>query len=132
MSDLALTYDPTAAAADRCVVDGDLAMDDGLSSLVLMSLLTDARATPQDVDPGKTDLRGCWGDALSDRPLGGRFWSLGRAKATDENIRRARDFVREALAWLMIDGIAGQLDVDVLRIDGDGLGAGPQWQAGDV
>lgn len=123
MSDLALAYDHRERAADLCIVDGDIALDPGLASLVLMSLLTDARAQPQDVDAGEDDLRGWWGDALSDRPLGGRMWTLGRAKATAENVRRARDFAREALVWLIADGIAGRIEVEATVTPGDGSGA---------
>ena len=90
MTDLALAYDPATHTADLCIADGDLVLDDGLSSLVLMSLLTDARAAPEDVDPGEQDLRGWWGDAFSERALGGRLWTLGRALATDANARRPR------------------------------------------
>ena len=85
--------------------------------------MTSLQVNRQDVDPGESDLRGWWGDTLANRPLGGRLWTLGRAKATDENIRRARDFAMEALAWLMSDGIAGALNVAAVRIDGDGSGA---------
>lgn len=122
MSDLALAYDPLAEAADLCVADGDLVLDDGLGSLVLMSLLTDARAAPVEA-PGETDLRGWWGDALSDRPLGGKLWTLSRAKTTAENTRRAVDFARGALVWLVEDGIAASVDVEAQRIDGAGSGA---------
>ncbi|MEM7025585.1 MAG: phage GP46 family protein [Pseudomonadota bacterium] len=123
MTDLALAYDPATHTADLCIADGDLVLDDGLSSLVLMSLLTDARAAPEDVDAGEQDLRGWWGDAFSERALGGRLWTLGRALATDETARRARDFALEALAWLMVDGIAAAVNVEATRTDGDGSGA---------
>lgn len=123
MADLALAYDARERVADLCIADGDLVLDRGLSSLVLMSLLTDARAQPADVDPGEDDLRGWWGDALSGRALGGRMWTLGRAKATAENVRRARDFAREALAWLTADGIAGRVEVEATVTPGAGSGA---------
>lgn len=123
MTDLALALDPVSLSADLCIADGDLVLDEGLASLALMSLLTDARARPRDVDLAETDLRGWWGDALSDRPLGGRLWTLGRAKATEENRRRAADFAREALAWMVTDGIARAVDITASRSDGDGSGA---------
>lgn len=128
MTDLALVYDPDAHAADLSVVDGDLALDGGLGSLGLAQLLTDARATPGDlafggIDPRETDLRGWWGDALSDGPMGSKLWTLARVKATDEARRRARDFARAALAWWIGDGIAAAIDVTATREDGVGSGA---------
>ncbi|MEM1299395.1 MAG: phage GP46 family protein [Pseudomonadota bacterium] len=123
MTDLALALDPVSLSADLCLANGDLVLDDGLASLALMSLLTDARAQPRDVEAGETDLRGWWGDALSTSPLGGRLWTLARAKATEENRRRAADFAAEALAWMTRDGIATAIDVTATRSDGDGSGA---------
>lgn len=123
MSDLALTFDPIQQMGDLCLADGDLVLDEGLGSLALMSVMTDARARPGLLDPGEDDLRGWWGDALSPRPLGGLLWTLGRAKATDENRRRAQDFARAALRWMVDDGIAGRVDVVATRQDGVGSGA---------
>lgn len=122
MSDLALSYDPIAGHADLCVEDGDLVLDAGLGSLALMSLLTDARAEPEEA-PGESDLRGWWGDQLLERPLGGKLWLLGRAKTTPENQRRAQDYAEDALAWLVEDGVAGRVDVLAERLVGVGSGA---------
>ena len=123
MTDLALALDPQTFAGDLCLANGDLVLDEGLGSLVLMSLLTDARARAEDVDEREADLRGWWGDALEGRALGGRLWTLGRAKTTNENLQRARDFAAEALAWLMADGIATAVEIDATRTDQDGSGA---------
>lgn len=128
MTDLALAYDGEAHAADLCVANGDLALDGGLGSLALMSLLTDARATPSDLafgglDASDPDLRGWWADAISERPLGGRLWTLARVKTLDETRRRAADFARAALAWMVEDLIAASVDVTAARIDGDGSGS---------
>lgn len=123
MADLALSFDAGANAADLCIANGDLVLDDGLASLVLASLLTDARADPRDVEPGETDLRGWWGDALQDRPWGGLLWLLNRAKATAEVMRLARDYCAAALDWMIEDGIAASIDVTAERIDGVGDGA---------
>ncbi|MEM7746072.1 MAG: phage GP46 family protein [Pseudomonadota bacterium] len=123
MTDLALAFDPIDQSADLCIEDGDLALDRGLGSLALMSLLTDARALPSELDTPTGDLRGWWGDALEGRPLGGKLWTLARAKATEENRRRARDFAAGALNWMVQDGIAERLEVEATRIDGVGSGA---------
>lgn len=133
MSGLALAYDDAAFAADLCVRDGDLALDDGLASLALMSLLTDARAFAADLEFGglsrSDDPRGWWGDGLSTRPLGSRLWTLARVKTVEEARRRAGDFAAQALAWLVDDGIAASVEVTVTRKDGVGSGATLQIEA---
>lgn len=123
MTDLALTYDAEIQAWDLCIENGDLVLDEGLGSLAIASLMTDARAAPEDLDLGITDRRGWWGDAVEGEPTGSRLWTLSRAKTTPENERRARDFAIEALQWLIDDGIAASIDVTTARTDGDGSGA---------
>lgn len=123
MTDLALAFDGTTLRGDLCVVDGDLALDHGLGSLTIMSLITDARATAAEFPSGVNDLRGWWGDALSDRPLGSRLWTLAREKTTQGVTLRAADMAREALAWLPDDGIAEAVTVDATRTNGAGSGA---------
>lgn len=98
---------------------GGLATDAGLETAVIVSLFTDRRARPDDVPPGAADdRRGWWGDALpaaevpQDDRIGSRLWLLSREKIVPETIRRARDYCREALAWMIEDGLATAVDVD--------------------
>lgn len=123
MTDLTIAYDGAALAGDLCIVDGDLALDQGLGSLAVVSLLTDARATAAEAPDSIDDLRGWWGDALSDRPMGSRLWTLARAKTTPDIPRRAEDIAREALAWMKAEGISEGADVTATRINGAGSGA---------
>jgi phage gp46-like protein len=124
MADLALAYDPNIDAADLCIVDGDLALDDGLASLVLGSLLTDARADVREVELGEQDRRGWWGDALEERGVwGGKLWLLGRNKTTREVLRRAEDYAQGALSWMVTDGIVARFDISATRVDGEGSGS---------
>jgi phage gp46-like protein len=51
VSDIALTWDPTHAAADLAVVANDLAREDGLKAAVLLSLFLDRRAEDGDNVP---------------------------------------------------------------------------------
>jgi phage gp46-like protein len=105
--DIALAFDPNAKAFDLAVADGDLATDEGLETAVLLSLYTDRRALPEDELPNDgTDRRGWWCDAYSDRPHGSRLWLLSREKETDRVLRRAEEYAREALDWLVVAGIA--------------------------
>lgn len=124
MTDLALAFDPALDAADLCIANGDLALDDGLGSLVLSMLLTDARAEARALPKGDADRRGWWGDALEDgSPWGGLLWLLAREKTTADVLNRARDYAEAALQPLISDGIAASVEVAARREDRDGSGA---------
>ncbi len=98
-----------------------LVKEDGLNTAVLISLLTDRRAEPDDrlpTDDGRTsiigaDRRGWAGDALdTDYRIGSRLWLLVREKQTEETRRRAESYCREALQWMIDDGIASAIAID--------------------
>lgn len=115
--DIALKYDADAKVFDLAIVDGDLATDTSLETAVLLSLYTDRRALDEDVLPDEgSDRRGWWCDAYSDRPHGSRLWLLSREKELEEVLRRAEDYAREALAWVIKDGIASSVDVEAIHL----------------
>lgn len=115
--DIALSYDADAKVYDLTIVDGDLATDTSLETAVLLSLYTDRRALDEDVLPDEgSDRRGWWCDAYSNRPHGSRLWLLSREKELDEVLRRAEDYAREALAWVIKDGIASNVDVEAIHL----------------
>lgn len=118
------------AVLEPGVVDLDvgpdgLLKDTTLSTAVIVSLLTDRRAEPDDrlpVDTPRTgsigpDRRGWCGDALSepvgDR-IGSRLWLLVREKQTEETRRRAESYIREALQWLVTDKVVSAIDVTIV------------------
>ena len=127
MTDLALRWDPDRFAADLVLEGGALATDDGLRSAILISLFSDARAPDAaELPEAGGDRRGWWGDASSadtgnllvahDDPrnfIGGLLWLLGRSKVTQAVIQRARQHASEALDWILRDGIASSIDVEV-------------------
>jgi len=103
---------------DLVMAGGDLALDDGLNTAILVSLFTDRRAAAHDELPEPTESRrGWWGDGLNgdnDRGrdlIGSRLWLLVRRKQTPETRQLFEDFTREALAWLVTDGLAEKVDV---------------------
>lgn len=115
MPDIETIWSPAALRGDWAVTGGQLAAgaanDLGdLSTSVIISLFTDRQARPDDIIPdGTTDRRG-WPED-EDVPIGSRLWLLDRAKQTDETLRRAHDYIVEALQWLIDDGVAAAIDV---------------------
>ena len=111
--DIAIVWDSEGLSADwQRLPEGDLVMGPPLPTLVFVSLFTDARAGDDDrLPPGETDRRGWWGEQLDDRPLGSRLWLLRRARRLPETLRLAQDYCREALAWMIADGLAARITV---------------------
>lgn len=115
----------------RLIYDGkriDLALDgaalavgEDLKTAVLISLFTDRRAEDDDpipeTRPGESgDRRGWWGDdtlPVGNDRIGSRLWLLYREKQTTATLNRAREYVQEALAWLVEDGVASRVNVAV-------------------
>jgi phage gp46-like protein len=112
---LALAFDPDTLTCDLALGPGGLVQDNGLTSVVLASLLTDARAEPADPLPaGVTDRRGWVGDVIAVLPndrFGSKLWLLSREKQTEQTRRRAETYARDALAWLIADGAAQSVTV---------------------
>lgn len=109
MTDIALIWNPASDTADFGLSGFDLATDDGLRTAVIVSLGTDRRALPEDDVPAG-DPRGWWGDETGD-PIGSRLWVFRRAKATPATQRAIEQAAREALAWMLEDGVASSVDV---------------------
>ena len=104
--------------------DFDLAEDNGLRTALVVSLGTDRRALAGDILPDNTtDRRGWWADTYNERSgdlIGCRLWLLWREKILPETLRRAEDYAREGLQWLVEDKIAVRVDV-AAHADGDAL-----------
>lgn len=127
MTDIRISWDTDTGVprGDVALTTGDLATDDGLETAVLISLFTDRRALDSDELPaGSADLRGWWGDMAppveGDR-IGSRLWLLSREKRTADVLNRAREYTREALAWMLDDEVATRLEVDVEYLNTDWL-----------
>lgn len=113
MSDIALVWN--GIEADLAIEGGDLVLEEGLQTAAVISLFSDRRARPDDVLPADDgDRRGWVGDAwprVDGDQIGSRLWLLNREKDIPETLRRAREYARESLAWLIEDGIGASLDV---------------------
>jgi len=111
-SDIATIWDVANGRGDWAMDEADLAAGNDLPTALLISLFTDRSALPDDVIPdGTNDRRGWLGDLDEDYPIGSRLWLLDRAKQTDETLARAKEYMAEALQWMIDDGVAGSIDI---------------------
>lgn len=96
---------------------------ESLVRAVVISLFTWRRANPQDVVEGSR--MGYWGDAAeppaANDKIGSRLWLLSREKLIQSTFIRAREYAREALQWLLDDGVASRVEVTAERYGMDGL-----------
>lgn len=119
MADLALVWNAALGEADLALAGTDLAMDNGLETAVIVSLFTDAPADPgDDIPDGTGDRRGWWGDMPVDAAAqngttpdvtGSKLWLLARAVLNPETLARAEKYAKDALAWMIRDGVAGKV-----------------------
>lgn len=123
-ADLALRFDATKLACDLTIADGDLVVEASPLTPMLVSLLTDGRARPDDTLPSGVsplaapmswdERRGWVGDALdrAGRRIGNRLWLLDREHEDDDTRRRAEIYATEALSWAEIEyGITPEIEV---------------------
>ena len=99
----------------------DLESDAGLETAVIISLFTDRRARLDDPLPDfdNPDRRGWWGDLASPEvegdQIGSRLWLLNREKTLESVLVRAKEYVKEALQWMVEDGVAKDVEVESER-----------------
>lgn len=124
MGDFALLWDPLLGSADLLVdaVADDLESEEGLRTAVLLSLYTDRRANNDDTLPGDdSDRRGWLGDELMPDPddrIGSRLWLLERSKVTSDMRADAENYIREALQWMIDDGVVLEVGVTTELVSG--------------
>ncbi|MBO9647352.1 MAG: phage GP46 family protein [Variovorax sp.] len=124
MSDTTTVWVPELGRGDWVMDGADLKKGDDLITAVLISLFTDRVANSDDEIPdGTSDPRGWWGDAGERYPIGSRLWILSREKQTSEVAARAKDYIAEALQWLVDDLVVARFDIDTTWIARGQLGA---------
>jgi len=112
MTDIALILDNNSF--DIGSDNGDLIADKGLETAVTISLFTNRRVSDEELPDLETDKMGWWADSTLDQDqdqIGSRLWTLNRAKATSETLRRSEELCIEALAWMKDDGIADEIGI---------------------
>lgn len=135
MSDLSLTFDNYTKAGDLQFSGGDIALENPLKTAVLISLFSD-RVAPDQLSaddasvgvqlPGNalnsndSPRRGWWGDMFGDGNIGSRLWQLRRIIRANKSsvLLEVRAVIYEALDWIVHDGIADRIDVDVTWVAG--------------
>jgi len=121
-ADIRIVWDPPNFRGDWRMVGAVLETGHDLETAVLVSLFTWRTVDPDFATPSYVkDPQGWWADAYTGDPIGSRLWLLLRAKKTTETLRRAESYVREALQWLIDDGVAASVEVaaewqDVTRL----------------
>ena len=113
MADVRLVWQAGLGIGDLRVEGVDLERDDGLETAVLVSMFTDRRVSAEELPRGESDRRGWWGDVLADvdgDEIGSKIWLLERSKQSNEALVFAEEYTREALAWMIEDGIAVSVD----------------------
>ena len=115
--DIAIIWNGVEQTGDIQYKDGDLIREDGLTTAVLLSLFLDSRANDDSgiSDPDKK--RGWWGDlidpAFEGVGLGSNLWLLSREKVTKTTLNLTEQYIRDALAWMIADGVVTKIDVEV-------------------
>lgn len=108
LGDIRLTLDDWLRA-DATLVANDLETDEGLETALFVSLFVD-RYDETDEDP--TQRRGWWADGIdgTEDRIGSRLWLAEVAgKLTADLPDKLRTWTREALQWLLDDGVAREL-----------------------
>ncbi|ELM3734793.1 phage GP46 family protein [Edwardsiella piscicida] len=109
---IGLTWKNLLSRGDITIQHDGLSLDDGLVTLVLICLFTDARADVDDEIPdGSGDPRGWPGDTFSDSPWGSKLWLLEREKLTESVRQRVEDYARLSMQPLLRAGYARSADV---------------------
>jgi phage gp46-like protein len=117
---LSLTWDNTTGQADLALdANGFLDSASGFETAVTISLFTHARV--DDLDPTISGQKmGWWGDTYAEHEgdrIGSKLWTLRRAKVNPATLQSVKAFCLQALAWMVEDGIAKSVAVEVERLD---------------
>ncbi len=113
-ADVEIKFNPDTREGDITLGKGDLIRDNGLVTAVIISLFTDRRANDSD-NFDNDDQKGWWGDQVSEVEgdlIGSRLWLLNRSAARENVSILAKEYIFEALEWMIEDGVVAKIDVD--------------------
>ena len=114
--DILFGYDSIKGCSDVHLDIFDLKRDSGFETAVLISLFTDKRAEDSDKLPNnQIDRRGWW----ADNNLGSKLWLIEREKLLNEAKTKAEQYSKEALQWLIEEGIAETVLTEAVLVRGE-------------
>jgi phage gp46-like protein len=91
-----------------------LILDDGLENAILISLLTNKRASDTDELPDLlTDKQGWFGDELTEMQIGSKLWLLRRSKKDNVLFVLLKQYSEDALQWMITDKVIDSVAVNV-------------------
>lgn len=115
-------FDVGTDCPDLEIKDGGLRFDPGLVTAVMISLFTDRFANEEERPPTESDPRGWWGDVFSEPitdQIGSRIWTIERSKINEETAASLEEFSKEALDWMIEDGISDNIIATAVIVSGD-------------
>lgn len=110
MTDITTIWDVSQSSGDWQIGSGDLVSGSDLDTAIYISLFTDRLARTDD-DYDGNDRKGWWGDTDSDYQIGSRIWLLRRQKLTSSTATKAASYAKEALQWLIDDGVIASVTI---------------------
>lgn len=116
MADIRTFFDGEKLVGDYALDGTLLAADGDLETAVILCLFTDRRAEPDDtLSDVEPDKRGWFGDGVpvvEGDHIGSKLWLLARRKQTTETLNLAVEYCREALQWMIEDGVARAVEIE--------------------
>lgn len=113
VGDISTVWQTALGQGDWEMVGVLLRAGDDLDTALLISLFTDREAAADDEIPdGTNDRRGWWGDGGEPYKIGSRLWLLARAKLTMDAALKAKDYIAEALQWMLDDGVVAAINIE--------------------
>lgn len=100
-----------------------LALDPTLATMVACSLFCDALVDADEAQrAGTSTRRGYWADAYAATrgAWGSKLWRLDRAKPTRATAQACEVAAKEALDWMIAEGIADSIEASAVIVSGMG------------
>lgn len=124
--DIGITWDNTQGQGDWGFTNSDLLTTSGIGDLetaVAISLFTDMRC-PDSYTPLDNDRKGWWGDTFQVTPIGSLLWTLEKGVKSGETqlLLQARDYAKQALQWLIDDGVVDAVSVRTFWLTRNAIG----------
>jgi phage gp46-like protein len=136
LPDIRIVFDNTTGTGDFAMTGPSLTLGNDLETAVLISLFTDAPATPDDNLPTTFtggDPRGWWADtysafedpslaAIPNDVTGSKLWQVTLRPRNQDTLNWAQNAAAVALNWMIVDGVAASVSVQPYFVGQAGIG----------